>query len=930
MIFDDYVKYTNKYQEIYGKNTLVFIEVGSFFEIYGVHNENETSGANMMEIGSLLNIQVSRKNKSILENSRENPMMAGFPNHALKKFLDILVQNNYTVIIIEQVTPPPNPKREVTQIISPSTYLDNINTPDANTLMIINLDEFQNWKNHSKKTFGLGVSVVDLSTSRTSVSETYGDMSSINEELTRVCLFHNPKELVIFSKNSINEFIHIPSHIFWHNKIGLDENNRFFDNNYRNPVLNKVFANKSGMLNPIEYLNLEKYQLGTIAFVYMLDFIYAHNESLIKNVSKPVIEQEQNTNLILTNNCLSQLDIIGKPGCLCDILNNCITAIGKRYFKRVITNPTTDTNHLIQMYEKTQKFIDNNQYKFVRKRLQNVHDIERIINRTQIHPHNWTTLYASLVEIQNFNDIDISKCISDIEDSFDIVKTSKYNISTIDENIFNEGYNRDLDDLQRNSNDIYSYFKNLHQNISTYIRLENNDKDGLVFVTTSKKFQDLLKCATCPKFFKSFKSTKYKQNHIKVYTEETDNKNNEYLEIRESIRIRVAEEFNNYCKQFIDKYSDEIDSAIKYIENSDFIANNAFNAIHMGLVKPNLQISENYSSSSFIQCKQLRHPIIEHIQNDIKYVPNDITLNPQTRGIILYGINAAGKSSLMKSVGIAVIMAQSGMFVAANECTFYPYNDIHTRILSHDNIYKHQSTFTVEMSELRSILQKSSDKSLVIGDELCSGTESISAISLVTAGITHLSKRNSSFIFATHLHELSNLDEINIALKNVVFKHLSVKFNRENNTIVYDRILKDGSGETLYGLEVCQSLDLDSNFLKTANEIRRKLIHTSDEIVRYKKSHYNSTIYKDECHICKKKAEDIHHIEHQANADENGMINGFHKNRAFNLVPLCKECHDAVHNNEFEIQGFVQTNNGKSIITEYNKKNKNKIAKKLI
>ena len=284
----------------------------------------------------------------------------------------------------------------------------------------------------------------------------------------------------------------------------------------------------------------------------------------------------------------------------------------------------------------------------------------------------------------------------------------------------------------------------------------------------------------------------------------------------------------------------------------------------------------------------------------------------------------------MKSVGIAVIMAQSGMFVAANECTFYPYNDIHTRILSHDNIYKHQSTFTVEMSELRSILQKSSDKSLVIGDELCSGTESISAISLVTAGITHLSKRNSSFIFATHLHELSNLDEINIALKNVVFKHLSVKFNRENNTIVYDRILKDGSGETLYGLEVCQSLDLDSNFLKTANEIRRKLIHTSDEIVRYKKSHYNSTIYKDECHICKKKAEDIHHIEHQANADENGMINGFHKNRAFNLVPLCKECHDAVHNNEFEIQGFVQTNNGKSIITEYNKKNKNKIAKKLI
>ena len=154
-----------------------------------------------------------------------------------------------------------------------------------------------------------------------------------------------------------------------------------------------------------------------------------------------------------------------------------------------------------------------------------------------------------------------------------------------------------------------------------------------------------------------------------------------------------------------------------------------------------------------IDCRQLRHPIIEYVQKDIKYIPNDICINEENRGIILYGINAAGKSSLMKSLGISVLMAQCGMYVPAMEYSFYPYTSIHTRILNNDNLYKKQSTFTVEMSEIRNILNNSNSSSLVIGDELCSGTESVSAISLVTAGVMQLAKNDTSFIFATHLHE---------------------------------------------------------------------------------------------------------------------------------------------------------------------------------
>lgn len=918
MIYDDYVAYTHKYQAIYGPKTLVFIEVGSFFEIYGVQNEVEVTGANMMEIGSVLNIQVSRKNKSILENSRENPMMAGFPNHSLKKFLDILVQHNYTIVIIEQVTPPPNPKREVTQIISPSTYVDNLTSHNSNHLMIIYIEEFKHWKHVNKKSFGIGVSVVDISTSKTYVLESFGDVASMNEELTRVCLLYQPKELVVFSKDEVETPLHIPNNILCHNKLNHPENKRFTDHNYCSSVLHKLFAARAGMLTPVEYLNLEKLQLATVAFSYMLDFVHSHNESLLANVTKPVVE-EPHDNLILTNNCLSQLDIVGKTDCLADILNHCITAMGKRFFHRCITHPICDPSTLNALYDDTERCITQNKYASLRASLKNVHDIERIVNKTHIHPHNWTCLYTSLVEIQRFGDIDVSSLVAHIEATVDAVTCGKYNITNIDENLFVVGYDSELDALQAKLDTISAFFETTHSSIKDFVRLEKYDKEGLTFVTTAKRFKDLNN--------QTFSCAKFKQNLVRVYTPDIDKKNSEYLEIKELLRANVAQRFHAYCVDFLRRFAEPLQQAIRFVEHTDFVANNAFNAVRMGLVKPTLSVANEYAQPSFVCAQQLRHPIIEHVQHDIRYVPNDVTLDPHTRGLILYGINAAGKSSLMKSVGIAVIMAQAGMFVAAKQFQFFPYKDVHTRILSHDNLYKHQSTFTVEMSELRTILQKSTDRSLVIGDELCSGTESISAISLVTAGITHLSKRNASFIFATHLHELSQLDEITVDLKNVAIKHLSVKHDRATNTIVYDRVLKDGSGDTLYGLEVCQSLDLDADFLNTANTIRRKLLNTSNEIVRNKKSHFNAAVYMDVCHLCKTNAEDVHHIDPQANADENGMIDGrHHKNIRFNLVPLCKKCHDAVHNDEIEIQGVFQTTYGKSVLTKRtNLKRKNKI-----
>ena len=900
MIYDDYVNYTDKYKSIYGEKTIVFIEIGSFFEIYGVNDDNEISGANMIEMGNLLNIQVSRKNKSILENSRDNPMMAGFPNHSLKKFIDILINNNYTNVIIEQVTPPPNPKREVTQVISPSTYIDNLSSHNANVLLILYIELIENWKT-KKSSYGLGVSTVDLSTSRTTTTELYIDKHSLNEELVRLCLFFNPKELVICSTSNIEIFV--PNNVYVHDKIEK-LNDQYLNKTYQTSVLNKIFTDK-GFLEPIEYINLEQKPLSLVSFVYMLDFVYGHNEKLLKNISRPIIEHYDD-NLILTNNALYQLDIIGKTNCLVDILNNCQTSIGKRYFNRIITNPITNVKKLNTMYSKTEYYISNKLYVDVRQILKHIMDFERIIKKSNIQPFQLVNVYTSLLEITKLyklikNKNNLANIIKKIEKEIQIEKASKYNLNNIDENIFCSSYNKELDDLQIQLNNIVKYFETVHSEISDFVKLERSDKDGLIFTTTNKKFNELNKTND------DFVSIKYKQNHVRVFNKEIESKNIEYLRVKNAIRTTVSDLFTSYCNELFSKYNEELEKAISCLEEIDYYSTNAYNAIRFGYYKPSIT-----EDKCHIDCKQLRHPIIEYVQKDIKYIPNDICIDEENRGIILYGINAAGKSSLMKSLGISVLMAQCGMYVPAKEYSFYPYTSIHTRILNNDNLYKKQSTFTVEMSEIRNILNNSNSSSLVIGDELCSGTESVSAISLVTAGVMQLAKNDTSFIFATHLHELSKIEEIQ-ALSNVNIKHLSVNYDPVDNLIIYDRILKEGSGDTLYGLEVCKSLDLDPVFMLTANKIRKKLLDMSENIVHNKKSIYNSMIIKDVCYICKKKAEDVHHIEHQVNADNNNMIDHYHKNSAFNLVALCKTCHDYTHNGLITIDGYVQTTEGKKL-----------------
>ena len=201
------------------------------------------------------------------------------------------------------------------------------------------------------------------------------------------------------------------------------------------------------------------------------------------------------------------------------------------------------------------------------------------------------------------------------------------------------------------------------------------------------------------------------------------------------------------------------------------------------------------------------------------------------------------------------------------------------------------------MGELRGIIQRSNSTTLVLGDEICHGTETISAISIVSASIVTLSKQGACFLFATHLHHLSSMPII-LSISTLGMYHLSVHYDQNGERLVYDRHLTPGSGSSVYGLEVAKSMNFSHDFIQLANSIRKDIIGL-EPVLSGKKSGYNSDLYIDRCAIpdCKRQAIDTHHIKFQETADDKGFIEGshLHKNHLSNLVPLCKPCHQQVH-----------------------------------
>jgi DNA mismatch repair protein MutS len=575
-----------------------------------------------------------------------------------------------------------------------------------------------------------------------------------------------------------------------------------------------------------------------------------------------------------------------------------------------------------------------------------INDINRIFNLTECH--NLSEITEDTLIINKGISPTVDALIRDNLDGRDKLEAICKYLSAL------------LQATEKNSNETKK---------NQYVKIHETAKNPPVLIGTSlriKKLKDVL-TNLIKKSNKTTVQLSYQSNYsqttetfeLDLQTLETDtnggSKNdlvitNKQIELitknNEDNKTKLVREmeslFQNYLTEF-EKYDTAMQQIIKYTIAMDVLQCKCYIAHKYNYCKPVLQTQ---SQKSFFTLTGIRHPLIEHLQTNELYVTNDLSMgdtpkpppvtqatplgdipqgwawgvSPQgcgglpPKGVLLYGTNAVGKTSFIKSVGIAVIMAQAGLYVPCSTFEYKPYHTIFTRILGNDNLFKGLSTFAVEMTELRTILTMANKNSLVLGDELCSGTESDSALSIFTAGLEILHERDSTFLFATHFHEITKYEEIK-ALTNLKMLHMAVHYDKSTNALVYDRKLREGSGESMYGLEVCKSLHLPDAFLQRAHAIRMKYHQETQNVLSLSPTHFNAKKIVGNCELClTNKASEVHHLQHQKNAKQsNDYIETFHKNHVANLLNICEACHQKIHHSGQQHR-VVKTTKGYQII----------------
>lgn len=1038
---DEYFEYVFKYQKLYGNMTVVLLQNGSFFEMYGIDNESEKCFPEIRIVCDTLDIFLSRKNKSIQENGRHNPLMAGFPIWSYQKHIQTLLDNEYTVVIFEQKEITSNKgeikfERILSEVLSPSIQLEYHNVKESQYCFCIYLSKGTEY--FSKLEFwNVAVSMIEISTGKIYLYDISHSRiekkESVIFDLIRLLKTHNPSELIFVDETENIEQYWRKELNYYHTLHYIHPNQlgKIFDKEvsiekikkkiYQEEFFKKIYSNKNlnSNLNIIEYLHLESSEIMRISCMILLQFVWNHNRFLLENLQKPewceCIGEKKPSFCKIENNSMEQIGLFYMNTnkqkrnmncqymCVFDVINKTKTPMGHRFLRETLAKPLINVSDIIDRQKNIQYMIRNQDLLMdLRTNLEKISDTERIHRKIQmgnISCMEFTQLQMSYMtiecELKKWSTIFGQKnLLSEMIDFINkhLLIENCGNISRnqdIETQIFRQGTYIDLDQLINEKEICISYiekqrkdFENILSNktetssnedkvirksgkiskaksnsksknkkttelmlqilkekenfnlndVPNQVKCEYSDKDKYHFVITNTKFKTFQEIAKKNKLLCEKYTTKVQASNVKVFCEEMNDINKKLSEISEKINELSKKYFALFVKSFCNAFESQFTLINKSVALLDFYHSGAIVAIENNYTCPNCVESDR----SFIDCKDLRHPLIEKILMYSMYVPNDICLGKEndstngshcSNGYLIFGTNSCGKSVFMKSVGIATIIAQVGYFVPCTKMTFSPFHNIITRMSGNDDPLRGQSSFAVEMIELNLIISRSNQNSLVLGDEICHGTEHVSGVSLMASSIIYLCERRVPFVFASHLHQLSKMDVIQDC-KGLSIKHLTVKRDIENNQLIYERTLKDGSGEATYGIEVAKYIIENQEFIRTAEKIQKIIKEEELNVVSERVSKYNRHKIIDRCQICGNKATETHHIIPQKDADEKGMIklNGnftISKDHYTNLVALCEKCHLSTHGKKgkkLDILGYIETTNGLELKFNWTKK----------
>jgi len=974
----DYFEIHNYYTNIYGKDrTIVLMQVGSFHEAYCTDNE----GINLIRLSQEIDICCTQKNSN-LPLSKTNPRMMGFPLHVTHTYIDKLIDMNYTIVLIDQTTEPPNPKRQVTGIYSPATHINN-KSNKTNFLISIVIDKIKEAKTNTNQ-ICFGLAAYDLTTGEGSVYETYSKSNDVLIGLDDTLRFlenYPPREIIlennlssddsfanmkideILSYLNINQANTYSIRINQHKKLSWQKN-----------LFNQIYKMESN-IDPIELLGLQYFNWGRLSLVLLLDYVMNHQPRLVESLRVPTLFSS-NKYLYLGNRALDQLDVINKSSdtSLFNIVNYTKTAVGKRYLSCQLAMPLIDSKELTHRYELIKLLLENNHQNKIVNLLEDIYDLDKLIRKLEINilnPNELHQIYESIHEIERlcnyFKDnkllklFDIDNKLVEqtnslkkwIETKFQLDKINQFKNES-DCSFYNVGIHQSIDNLQNQIDSAQNFMEYLIKELEKYvddkvyfskdkkddsdtkslISLKYNDRDGHYMLITSRRCDILkknleknkIKTLSVGSIILNISDLEFselpKSSNTKINCKKVKDISLELIKYKEQINKKLKECFKQDMILLLESYGLILYLWSKKVSFIDFINSGALCAYTNHYSCPII----NLKPASYFKAKEMRHPIVEKIHNNTSYVPHDIELGFETKqsGILLYGINSSGKSTLMKSIGLNIILAQIGYFVSCTYFEFSPYNSLFTRISGNDNLFRGLSSFMVEMMELMSILKRNDSKTMVIGDEICRGTEEKSANIIVCYMLETLAISDSSFITATHLHRIANMESVKV-LERVKAKHLKITYDSNDDTLIYSRHLLDGQGDTFYGLQVAKYLMKDKFF----NDRTAEILKEYDNIVEDRSSKYNSNVIVSSCQICQSKSKlETHHIVWQKDFDQNQINKSkFHlqKNNPSNLVILCQECHDKVDRDEIIINGWVETSVG--IKFDYYIKTEEKVSK---
>ena len=949
-IFKEYCHYLHKYKEKYGEKTVVLMQVGSFYEIYAILNDEEELGeTNIHHIcNNIMNIAVA--------NKTNNTLMGGFQVPYADKFLKLLINDGYHIVLVDQLSEGSGAERDVKEVLSPGTFMDYSDNVTSN-IMSVYIEKIN-------VTFvAVGISIIDVSTGNNYVYQIGEklDQDYWKDELSRLINYYSPNEF-IFQTNNFN-LNHDDIVNFWDVSTQNVQINHYSESilesiSYQNEFIQKVF-NFESQITPIEALNMVHCSELRNSYIYMLQYIYEQKQDIIKNINYPE-KINDIKHLSIAANGVRQLNVIqnysyykGKNESLYSICDECGFIGGKRLLKERLLYPSIEPAVLNLRYSKVERFIEGNFYKELKPDITKLTDTEKALRKLGLNtltPQLFLNTKLSydfmirIIDILNRDDVIVDHFSEYLED---VTKFKQFyehinnifnfkNMISTGKPYFKLGVYPDLDEVYKiaevsrvNLELICSRLSNIiDSNKDGACKFDHNDKIGYFLYCTknrskilSKRFENIPHQMINIRDHEgnivyqihssSFKYSNKDNSNVFIESEEIKNLTDEIYTNTEKIKQLNSTYWQQITNTIYSEYKDMLLRIHKFISEVDVTCAAAKVAVDCRYSKPVIVESDK----ACLEAYDMRHPIVERISTDTEYVTNDITLGKDYKdGILLFGTNACGKSTLMKAIGLNVILAQAGFYVACSSFRFKPYTQIFTRILNNDNIFRSQSSFAVEVMELRSIFQMCDENSLILGDELCSGTESSSALAIVSNSIKTLSDKKVSFMITSHLHELT---EIPVIKEITNFNIFHLKIRCDDGILVYDRKLCEGSGPPIYGLTVCEAMGMPKEFTKGCSEILNYLQNKKENLVSTKLSQYSPKVFMDECKVCGGLPEETHHIKEQCIADENGMIDHHHKNNKHNLVVLCKSCHSKVTYGGLLIHGWKNTSRGKHLDYEY-------------